>query len=102
MPRSDKDHHRFRWRKWHPWKPNDITKLYQVLANGCWLWKGSVHKATGQPLWKGYKYATRVLFKMHVRALAPNEFIVDRTCATGKLCVCPEHQVLYLRRPKRP
>ena len=79
-------------RKWRPYKPDDITKLYTVRKNGCWIWKGTINKVYNLPVWKGYYMATRVLYERHVAKLG-SRIILGRTCG-NRLCVNPKHQVL--------
>lgn len=74
-----------------------VHELYRKRANGCWIWFGSVHKATGNPIYKGWFYPRRVVYERFKGALLEGYRIRGTTCGK-KLCVCPDHQIIIKRK----
>lgn len=89
--------HRWADRQWRPFLPEDLEKLIRRDEGGCWLWLGAVHKATGgRGIYKGYQYASRVVYARYKRILADNEYL-RRLCAIPR-CVNPDHYRIVRQR----
>lgn len=77
-----------------------LHELYCKKDGDCWPWIGSVHTATGQPLFKGWQYPRRTVFERHKRSLLSNEVFAGQTCG-NRLCVNPDHQVVKKVRRRK-
>jgi hypothetical protein len=75
--------------------PSDLIDLITVEENGCWIWRGTIHKL-GHPIYKGWKSARKIVFEKFCRRLEEGEMIKGRiaTCHDTR-CVCPWHQIIY-------